>query len=107
MVFILRQLQERRQGQNKGRYATFGDLAKAFQSRSRTCLWLVLKQLGCTSIFLLIVIQLHKDRHRHIRLNGDLSEPFPITNGVMQGCVLALTLFSMMLKQQMMKMGCM
>ena len=37
------------------------------------------------------------------RLNGDLSEPFPITNGVKQGCVLAPTLFtiffSMMLKQ--------
>ena len=28
-----------------------------------------------------------------------LSEPFPITNVVKQGCVLALTLFSMMLRQ--------
>ena len=36
-------------------------------------------------------------------LNSDLSEPFPIGNGVKQGCVLAPTLFniffSMMLKQ--------
>ena len=45
----------------------------------------------------------HEDQHGQIRLNNDLSEPFPITNGVKQGCVLAPTLFSiffsMMLKQ--------
>ena len=41
-------------------------------------------------------------QHGQIRMNSDLSEPFPITNGVKQGCVLAPTLFSiffsMMLK---------
>ena len=50
-----------------------------------------------------MVIQLHEDQHGQIRLNSDLSEPFPVTNGVKQGCVLAPTLFSiffsMMLKQ--------
>ena len=33
-------------------------------------------------------------QHGQIRLNSDLSEPFPITNWVKQGCVLAPTLFS-------------
>ena len=28
--------------------------------------------------------------------NGDASEPFSVTNGVKQGCVLALTLFSLL-----------
>ena len=28
--------------------------------------------------------------------NGEFSEPFPVTNGVKQGCVLAPTLFSML-----------
>ena len=50
-----------------------------------------------------MVIQLHEDQHGQIRLNNELSEPFPITNVVKQGCVLAPTffsiLFSMMLKQ--------
>ena len=50
-----------------------------------------------------MVIQLHENQRGQIRLNGDLSEPFTISNGVKQGCVLAPTLFSiffsMMLKQ--------
>ena len=28
--------------------------------------------------------------------NGDVSDPFPVTNGVKQGCVLAPTLFSLL-----------
>ena len=28
--------------------------------------------------------------------DGEFSDPFPVTNGVKQGCVLASTLFSMM-----------
>ncbi|XP_076045742.1 uncharacterized protein LOC143027984 [Oratosquilla oratoria] len=40
------------------------------------------------------VIQLHENHRGQIRLNEDLSEPFPISNGVKQGCVLAPTLFS-------------
>lgn len=53
--------------------------------------------------FLQMVIQLHKNQRGQIRLNGDLSEPFPFSNGVEQDCVLApilfSILFSMMLKQ--------
>ena len=31
-----------------------------------------------------------------VQNNGEFSDPFPVTNGVKQGCVLASTLFSMM-----------
>ena len=34
-----------------------------------------------------MVIQLHENQHGLIGLNGDLSEPIPITNGVKHGCV--------------------
>ena len=58
-----------------------------------------------------MLIQLHENRRKQITLNGDTLEPFPITNGVKQGCVLAPTLFSMMLMQVaddlVVKMGCM
>ena len=103
MVFSLRQLQEKCREQNKGLYITFVDLTKVFDTVSRKGLWLIMKRLGCPQKFLNMVIQLHEDQHGQIRLNNDLSEPFPITNGVKQGCVLAPTLFSiffsMMLKQ--------
>lgn len=103
MVFVLRQVQEKCREQNKGLYATSVDLTKAFDTVSRTGLWLILERLGCPPKFLQMVIQLHENQRSQIRLNGDLSEPFPISNGVKQGCVLAPTLFSiffsMLLKQ--------
>ncbi|XP_037780222.1 uncharacterized protein LOC119576642 [Penaeus monodon] len=103
MVFVLRQLQEKCREQNKGLYVTFVDLTKAFDTVSRKGLWMIMERLGCPPKFLSMVIQLHSDQHGQVRLNSDLFEPFPIVNGVKQGCVLAPTLFSiffsMMLKQ--------
>ena len=103
MVFVLRQLQEKCREQNKGLYVTFIDLTKAFDTVSRTGLWRILEKLGCPPKFLEIIKQLHEDQLGQIRLNGDLSEHFPIANGVKQGCVLAPFLFSiffsMMLNQ--------
>ena len=32
----------------------------------------------------------------HVQNDGEYSEPFPVTNGVKQDCVMAPTLFSMM-----------
>ena len=62
-----------------------------------------MERLGCPPKFLNMVVQLHEDQNGQIRLNSDLSQTFPIINGVKQGCVLAPTLFtiffSMMLKQ--------
>ncbi|XP_063615914.1 uncharacterized protein LOC134789139 [Penaeus indicus] len=103
MVFVLRQLQEKCREQNKGLYITFVDLTKAFDTVSRKGLWMIMERLGCPPKFLSMVIQLHDDQRGQVRLKSDLSEPFPIVNGVKQGCVLAPTLFSiffsMMLKQ--------
>ena len=50
-----------------------------------------------------MVIQLHKNQRGQITLTVDLTEPFPITNSMKQGYILAQTLsrifYSMMLKQ--------
>ena len=103
MVFVLRQLQEKCREQNKGLYVTFVDLTKAFDTVSRKGLWMIMERLGCPPKFLSMIIQLHEVQRGQVRLNSDLSESFPILNGVKQGCVLAPTLFtiffSMMLKQ--------
>ncbi|KAL0195131.1 hypothetical protein M9458_008703, partial [Cirrhinus mrigala] len=103
MVFVLRQLQEKCREQNRGLYITFADLTKAFDTVSRQGMWQILERLGCPPKFLNMIIQFHEDQKGQVRLNTDLSVPFPILNGVKQGCVLAPTLFtiffSMMLKQ--------
>ena len=94
MVFVLRQLQEKCREQNKGLYITFVDLTKAFDTVSRQGMWLILERLGCPPKFLNTIIQLHEGQQGQVKLNSESSEPFPITNGVKQGCVLAPTLFS-------------
>jgi exonuclease III len=94
MVFVLRQIQEKCREQNKGMYITFVDLTKAFDTVSRTGLWKILAKLGCPPKFLTMVIQLHEDQLGQVKNNNELSQTFPIANGVKQGCVLAPTLFS-------------
>ena len=103
MVFVLRQLQEKSREQNKGLYIMFVGLTKAFDTVSKKGLWQILQKLGCPPKFLSMIIQLHEEHKGQVRLNGDFSEPFSISYGVKQGCVLAPTLFSiffsMMLQQ--------
>ena len=43
-----------------------------------------------------MVRQFHDGMLARVQNYGKFSDPFPVTNGVKQGCVLASTLFSMM-----------
>ncbi len=103
MVFVLRQIQEKRREQKKVLYITFVDLTKAFDTVSRQGLWKILEKLGCPPKFLTMIIQLHEGQLGQVRHSDNLLQPFPIANGVKQGCVLApilfTILFSMMLQQ--------
>ena len=103
MVFVLRQIQEKCREQNMGLYAAFIDLTKAFDTVSREGLWKIMFKLGCPPKFLTILQQLHVGQKGQVKHTGSISEPFPINNGVKQGCVLAPTLFaiffSMMLQE--------
>ena len=42
------------------------------------------------------VRQFHDGMLARVQNDGEISDPVPVTNGFKQGCVLALTLFSMM-----------
>ena len=46
--------------------------------------------------FIAMVRQFHDDMLARVQNDGEFSDPFPVTNGVKQGGVLASTLFSMM-----------
>ena len=96
MVFAVRQLQEKCREQNQNLYLLFVDLTKAFDTVSREGLWAILSKLGCPPKFVRIIQSFHDGMMARIVENGDVSEPFPVSNGVKQGCVLAPTLFSLM-----------
>ena len=86
MIFTARQLQEKCQEQNVDIYMSFVDLTKAFDTVNRDGLWKIMA----------MVWQFHDGMQARVQNDGEYSEPFPVTNGVIQGCVMAPTLFSMM-----------
>ena len=95
MIFAARQLQEKCQSSKDDLFITFIDLTKAFDTVCRDELWLIMEKFGCPRKFTALVRQLHDGMRAIVLDNGDISDSFPVTNGVKQGCVLAPTLFSM------------
>ena len=97
MIFTANQFQEKCQEQNVDLYMTFVDLIKAFDSVGRDGLWNIMAKFGgCPASFTAMVRQSHDGMRARVQNDGEFSEPFPVTNGVKQGCVLTRTLFSMM-----------
>ena len=96
MIFTVRQLQEKWQEQNVDLYMTFVDPTKAFDTVSRDGLWKIMAKSGCPPRFIAMVRQFHNGMQARAQNDGEFSEPFELTNGVKQGCVMAPTLFSMM-----------
>ena len=96
MIFAVRQLQEKCLEQRQDLCLLFIDLTKAFDTVSRPGLWSVLSKLGCPPKFISMVWSLHDGMMARVIENGDVSDLFPVTNGVKQGYVLAPTLFSLL-----------
>ena len=96
MIFTAWQLQEKCQEQNVDLYMTFVDLTKAFDTVSREGLWEIMAKFGCPAKFIAMVRQFHDGMLAGVQNDGEFSDPFPVRNGVKQGCALASTLFSMM-----------
>ena len=96
MIFTVRQLQKKCQEQNVDLYMTFVDLTKAFDTVSRDGLWKIMAKIGCPPRYIAMVRQFHDGTQARVQNDGEYYEPFPVTNGVKQGCVMAPTLFSMM-----------
>lgn len=102
MIFAARQLQEKCLEQNVKLYTTFVDLTKAFDTVSREGLWKIMAKFGCPEVFIEMVRHFHDGMLARVQDQGNYSEPFAVTNGVKQGCVLAPTLFSLMFSAMLM-----
>ena len=75
---------------------TFVDLTKAFDIVSREGPWKIMAKFDRPAKFIAMVRQFHDGILARVQNNDKFSDPFPVTNGVKQGCVIASTLFSMM-----------
>ena len=96
MIFTARQLQEKCQEQSMDLYMTFVDLTKAFDTVGREGLWKIMAKFVCPTKFIAMVRQFHNGMLARVQNDDQFSDPFPVTNGIKQGCVQAPTLFSMM-----------
>lgn len=54
-----------------------------------------MEKFGCPNKFITILQQLHDNMVGRVLTDGGTTEPFPISTGVKQGCVLAPTLFGL------------
>ena len=54
-----------------------------------------MEKFGCPAKFIAMVWQFHDGMLARVQNDDKFSDPFPMANGVKQGCVLASTLFSM------------
>jgi len=70
-------------------------LKKAFDKVSRPAMWAVLAHFGCPEDFITLICALHDGMVGRVCHQSILSEPFPITGGLKQGCVLAPNCFSL------------
>ncbi|KAL6475004.1 hypothetical protein MHYP_G00160440 [Metynnis hypsauchen] len=95
MIFAVRQVQEKCKEQNKDLYAVFIDLTKAFDTVNREALWMILQRLGCPRKFVQMIRQFHNNMTGAVLSGGEASDPFEISSGVKQGCVLAPILFNL------------
>jgi exonuclease III len=94
MMFVSRQLMEKCREQHRTLYVAFVDLSKAFDTVDRVLLWELLKKCGCPPKYISVLRELHDGMMARVCLGGEESEPFEVTRGVRQGCVLAPVLFN-------------
>jgi exonuclease III len=97
MIFVARQIQEKAREQHRDLFTAFIDLTKAFDTVNRDILWNILEKVGCPPKFVNIIRQLHEDMTAKVVIGGQESDPFNVTVGVKQGCVLAPIMFNIFL----------
>ena len=92
--FALQQLQEKCRLMNQDLYLLFIDLTKAFDTVYRRGLWLILEKAGCPGHFVGIIRSFHDNMKATVREGSDKTDPFDVTCGTKQGCIIAPTLFT-------------
>ena len=75
----------------------FIDLSKAFDTVDISTLWILLRRYGCPETFVKLIQEFHDGMAGSVSVGGTITDPFEISHGLKQGCVLAPTLFTLFL----------
>ena len=94
-IYTLNNIVKNRKNKKQDTFACFVDYKKAFDSVQRDCLWFKLKYLGLHGKILKAIQSLYESVSCSVKVNKSLTDWFPVTTGLKQGCNLSPTLFSM------------
>ncbi|PVD21538.1 hypothetical protein C0Q70_17336 [Pomacea canaliculata] len=92
-IFILRQILEQSNEWNTPLYINFIDLEKAFDSIHRESLWKILRHYGVPAKLVQVIAMLYSDFKSQVVCDTELTDPFNVSTGVKQGCILSPFLF--------------
>ena len=92
-IFALRQLSEKAIEYNKELDVAFIDQEKAFDRVNRSKLWRVLEEYSVNGQLLDNIRVLYEKSESAVRTTVGMTNWFPVTAGVRQGCVLSPLLF--------------
>ena len=92
-IATLRIILEQAQEFNSAIYTVFVDFQKAFDSLDREVLWQLMRHYGIPEKYISIIKNTYTGMQSKIIHEGQLTEPFEITTGVRQGCLLSPLLF--------------
>ena len=73
------------------------DLPKAFDTIRIDGLWQILRNIGCPDLFVDIIRSFHEGMVARVQDQGHTAEPFSVTNGTKQGCMMAPLSFTLVL----------
>ena len=93
-LFTIRQMSEKMLEKNKKMVVACVDLEKAYDWVGRDKLWNVLGEYGVKGRLLRAIRSLYKKSEACVRVKDELSDWFPITQGVRQGSVMSPWLFN-------------
>ena len=93
-VYSLYSLIHNRKMHKKDTYTCFVDCRKAFDTVNRDCLWFKLMSLGIHGKILQSIQSLYINVSCSVRINEYLTDFFPVSQGLKQGCGLSPTLFA-------------
>ena len=80
-------------------YSVFIDVTKAFDTVNREAMWIIFRKLDCPLKFTTLTRLFHDDMTGEVFSDDEPSQKFNISNGVTQGCILALVLFNLFFTQ--------
>jgi hypothetical protein len=96
-IATLTSIIDTRKMSRKSTYTAFVDFSKAYDRINRHKLFNRMKYIGLPQKFLLVLQSLYQNVKCSVRVNGCLSDWFPVSIGLKQGCILSPILFNLYL----------